>query len=124
MKTREINNLVLAYLGDSIYETYVREYLINKEISHVKDLQAESLKFVTAKSQAKILHDLINQNIFTEEELEIIKRARNTKVNTHPKSCSIADYHEATSFEALLGYLKLEGKEERIEEIIKIIFSR
>lgn len=123
MKTIEINSLVLAYLGDSVYETYVREYLIKKGIAHVKDLQEESLKYITAKSQAQILHDLINKNIFTNEELEIIKRARNTKVNTHPKNCSINVYHDATSFEALIGYLKLENKIERIEEIIKIILQ-
>ncbi len=123
MKTIEVNSLVLAYLGDSIYEGYVREYLINKGLAHVKDLQEASMAFVTAKSQAKILHKLINKNIFSEEELEIIKRARNTKVNTHPRNCDIKTYHEATSFEALIGYLKLEKKYERIEEIIKIIFT-
>ena len=123
MKTIEINSLVLAYLGDSVYETYVREYLIKKGIAHVKELQLASLEYVKATSQAKILHELINFNIFTEKELEVIKRARNTKVNTHPKSCDIRTYHEATSFETLIGYLKLENNIERIEEIISKIFT-
>ncbi len=121
MNTIEINSLVLAYLGDSVYEEYVREYLIKKGISHVKDLQEQSLFFVSAKSQARILKELIDLNIFSEEEMEVIKRARNTKVNSHPKNCSIIEYHEATSLEALFGYLKLNNKIERLEEIINKI---
>ncbi len=123
MNTLEINSLVLAYLGDSIYESYVREYLIKKGLAHVKNLQEKSLEFVTAKSQARIIKELIKANIFTNDELEIIKRARNTKVNTHPKNCDIITYHEATSFEALIGYLKLNNNIERIEEIINKIFT-
>lgn len=123
MNTLEINSLVLAYLGDSIYESYVREYLIKKGLAHVKNLQEKSLEFVTAKSQARIIKELIKANIFTNDELEIIKRARNTKVNTHPKNCDIITYHEATSFEALIGYLKLNNNIERIEEIIKEIIE-
>ena len=121
MNTIELNSLVLAYLGDSVYEEYVREYLIKKGISHVKDLQEQSLFFVSAKSQARILKELIDLNFFSEEEMKIIKRARNTKVNSHPKNCSIIEYHEATSLEALFGYLKLNNKIERLEEIINKI---
>ena len=123
MKTIEINSLVLAYLGDSIYESYIREYLIKKGISHVNDLQVESLNYISAKSQARILKDLMDKNIFTEEELSVIKRARNTKSKSHPKSCDIITYQHATSLEALFGYLKLRKNEERIEEIIsKILY--
>ena len=75
--TKEINSLVLAYLGDTIYEDYIREYLIKKGIGNIKDLQEASMEYVSAKSQARILEALINKNIFSEEELEIIKRARN-----------------------------------------------
>ena len=123
MNALEVNSLVLAYLGDTIYENYVRLYLINKGINHVKDLQEESLKYVSAKSQSRILRELINNNIFTSEELEIIKRARNTKTNSHPKNTDIITYKEATSLEALIGYLKLENKEERIKEIMNIILN-
>lgn len=119
----EINSLVLAYLGDTVYENYVRLYLINKEINHVKTLQEESLKYVSAKSQSKILRTLINDNIFSEEELEIIKRGRNSKTNSHPKNTDIITYKEATSLEALIGYLKLENKEERIKEIMNKVLN-
>lgn len=119
----EINSLVLAYLGDTVYENYVRLYLINKGINHVKTLQEESLKYVSAKSQSRILRTLINDNIFSEEELEIIKRGRNSKTNSHPKNTDIITYKEATSLEALIGYLKLENKEERIKEIMNKVFN-
>ena len=123
MNVLEVNSLALAYLGDSINESYIREYLIKKGISHVNDLQVESLNYVSAKSQARILKDLMDKNIFTEEELTIIKRARNTKSKSHPKSCDIITYQHATSLEALFGYLKLRKNEERIEEIIsKILY--
>lgn len=123
MNVLEVSSLALAYLGDSIYESYIREYLIKKGISHVNDLQVESLNYVSAKSQARILKDLMDNNIFTEEELSVIKRARNTKSKSHPKSCDIITYQHATSLEALFGYLKLRKNEERIEEIIsKILY--
>ena len=123
MNVLEVSSLALAYLGDSIYESYIREYLIKKGISHVNDLQVESLNYVSAKSQARILKDLMDKNIFTEEDLSVIKRARNTKSKSHPKSCDIITYQHATSLEALFGYLKLRKNEERIEEIIsKILY--
>ena len=115
---KEINSLVLAFLGDTIYEDYVREYLINKGIADVNTLQTESIKYSSAKAQAKILKELMNENVFTEEELEIIRRARNHKSISHPKNCDIVTYRYATGFEALIGYLKLDNKEERIKEIM------
>lgn len=121
MNLKEINSLVLAYLGDTVYENYIRLYLIKKGISHVKDLQTASIDYISAKNQARILKELMNKNVFREEELEVIKRARNTKINSHPKNCDIITYHEATSFEALFGYLKLKNDTERIEEIMNLI---
>lgn len=123
MKTEQINVLVLAYLGDTIYEDYIREYLINLGINNVNDLQKESVKYVSAKGQAKFLKDLIECNFFTDDELSIIKRARNHKSVSHPKSCDIVTYKHATGFEALIGYLKLQNNIERIDEIInKILY--
>ena len=121
--TKEINSLVLAYLGDTIYEDYIREFLIKKGIRNVNELQQEAVKYVSAKAQAKYLKDLINNNFFQDEELEIIKRARNHKNNSHPKNCDIVTYKYATGFEALIGYLKLENKIDRINEIIKEILK-
>ena len=121
MQTKEINVLVLAYLGDTVYENYIRKYLISKNIAHVNDLQKEAVKYVSAKSQAKFLTELVDKNFFSEEELTIIKRARNYKNKSHPKNCDIITYKYATGLEALIGYLELEGQHKRIEEIMNFI---
>ena len=118
------NMLVLAYLGDSIYETYIRKYLIYKGISKVKELQSESIKYVSAKGQALFLKEMIEKNFFNEEELNIVMCARNHKSNHKPKNCDIITYKNATGFEALIGYLYLEEKINRIEEIINYILGR
>ena len=120
---KEINSLVLAYLGDTIYEDYVRLYLISKGIANVNDLQTESIKYSSAKAQSNVLKKLMDENFFSEEELEIIKRARNHKTISHPRNCDIVTYKYATGLEALIGYLKLENDDKRIEEIMKNILS-
>ena len=117
------NMLVLAYLGDSIYETYIRKYLIDKGICKVNELQSESIKYVSAKSQANYLKIMIDSNILNEEEINIVKCARNHKSNHKPKNCDIITYNWATGFEALIGYLYLENKIERMEEIINYIIK-
>lgn len=119
----EINVLVLAYLGDTIYENYVRRYLINKGISNVNDLQTESINYVSAKAQAKFVNILVEQNFFNEEEINIIKRARNYKSSSHPKNCDVVTYKYATGLEALIGYLELTNNGARIEEIMKMILE-
>lgn len=118
MNVLEINVLVLAYLGDTIYENYVRHYLISLGINHVNDLQIKSIEYVSAKRQALFLQKLIESNFFTEEELSIIRRARNYKSNSHPKNCDIVTYKHATALEAVIGYLDLSQKMERISEIM------
>lgn len=119
----EINVLVLAYLGDTIYENYVRRYLINKGIGNVNDLQTASISYVSAKAQASFVMDLIENNFFTEEELSVIKRARNYKSNSHPKNCDVVTYKYATGLEALIGYLELLNRKNRIDEIMNNILG-
>ena len=123
MNIMEINVLVLAYLGDSIYENYVRKYLINKGISNVNDLQKESIKYVSAPNQARFVTNLIDNNLLTEDELDVFKRARNYKTTSHPKSCDIVTYKYATGLEAVIGYLDLINKDERIDKIMSFILS-
>jgi ribonuclease-3 family protein len=115
------NVLVLAYLGDSIYEIYIRTFLIDKGISKVKELQKEAVKYVSASSQEKFLKKMIESHFLIEEELDIVYRARNHKVNHKPKNASIVTYKYATGLEALIGYLYLEKKKERIVEITDFI---
>lgn len=123
MQTREINVLVLAYLGDTIYENYIRRYLINRGIGNVNDLQKEAVNFVSAKSQANFLMKMLDDAFLSEEEITIVKRARNYKTTSHPKNCEIVTYKYATGLESLIGYLELENRKERIEEIMKFILG-
>ena len=123
MDINNMNILVLAYLGDNVYEYYIRRYLINKGIADVNTLQTESTKYVSAKSQKEIVDKLIESNFFTEEELSVFKRARNHKGNRHPKNCDIVTYKYATGLEAVIGYLELTGKRDRIEIIMNNIIG-
>lgn len=123
MQTIEINVLVLAYLGDTIYENYVRKYLIGKGIGNVNDLQKESINYVSAKSQAKFLQDMLENNFLSDEEITVVKRARNYKTTSHPRNCDIVTYKYATGLESLIGYLDLEGKKDRIDEIMNFILG-
>ena len=116
-----INVITLAYMGDAIYEVYIREECIKKGIIKVEDLQKEVVKYVSAKGQAQILNKLLEENKLTEEEIEIIKRGRNNKRSIHPKHTNLATYKLATGFETLIGYLYLSQKFERLENILKTI---
>lgn len=106
-----------------MYEYYVRRFLINKKISNVNDLQKNAVNYVSAKNQAKFLEMLLEENFFTEEEIDIIKRARNHKGVSHPKNCDILTYKHATALEALIGYLKLENRNDRIDLIMDKILG-
>lgn len=123
MNALEVNVLVLAYLGDTIYENYVRKYLIMKGIGNVNDLQKEAVRYVSATAQAQYLTTMIETGFLAEAELDIVKRARNYKTTSHPKSCDIITYKYATGLEALIGYLNLENHLERIDEIMHFILQ-
>ena len=123
MNLKEINVLVLAYLGDAIYEYYVRNYLIDKKIANVNDLQNNAINYVSANAQAKYLTEMLDQEFLTEEEIDVVKRARNYKTTSHPKNCDIITYKYATGLEALIGYLDLKQDKERINEIMDFILD-
>lgn len=121
MDVNTINIITLAYLGDAIYEIYIREKLIEQGIAKVEELQKESIKYVSAKSQATILKKLLEDNILLKEEQEIIKRGRNYKRSNHPKHTDIITYKLSTGFEAMIGYLYLTKNTKRLEEILNNI---
>lgn len=123
MNLLEINVLVLAYLGDTIYEDYVRKHLILQGVGHVDDLQKKSVSYVSAKSQALFLQKMMEQNFLSDEEVSVVMRARNYKTTSHPKSCDIITYKYATGLEALIGYLDLKNHKERIDEIMNFILQ-
>lgn len=123
MDIREINVLVLAYLGDTIYENYVRKYLVLLGIANVDALQKKAVLYVSAKAQAKFLKKLMDESFFNEEEMRVIKRARNNRSTSHPKNCDIITYKHATALEAIIGYLDLKGDRERIDKIMDFILK-
>jgi ribonuclease-3 family protein len=123
MNVNQINALVLAYLGDAIYELYIRRFLINRNINKVNDLQKEAVKYVSARAQASYLDQLIQKNILDDEEIDVVKRARNAKSLSHPKSVDILTYKHATALEALIGYLYILKKEDRLNIIINEIIG-
>ena len=122
MNTKDKNVLTLAYIGDAIYEVYIRKFLIDQGISKVNSLQKSAINYVSAKNQSKFVTILINDNFFNDIELEIIKRARNHKSRI-PKNTDIITHKYATSLEAVIGYLYLENKIDRINLIMEKIFS-
>lgn len=119
-----ISSLALAYLGDSIYEVYIRTYLINKGISKMKDFQTEAIKYVSAKNQTIFLNEMIEKRFLSDKELEIVYRARNHKSNHKPKNTDIITYKYSTGFEALIGYLYINKDEQRLNEIMDFILRR
>ena len=123
MKPVEINPLVLAYLGDTIYENYVRRYLINLGLTNVKQLQEAAVEYVSARSQAAYLKNLLDLDFFTDEEMDVLKRARNCKSKSHPKNCDILTYKHATALEAVIGYLDIVGRKNRIDVMMEMILG-
>ncbi|TZE82696.1 Mini-ribonuclease 3 [Calorimonas adulescens] len=120
-KASHIPSLALAYLGDSIYEVFIRKYLISEGIMDVNTLHKETVKYVNAVSQAVFLSKL--EGFLTEEEMDVVRRGRNAKINTKPQNCDIQDYKRATALEALIGYLFINERLDRIDEIMKKIIS-
>ena len=118
IKLITMSPLVLAYLGDTVYESYIREHLIRQNIKRkVNNLHKLAIQYSKAKAQATIIHELEDE--LTEEEMKIFKRGRNQKSHTAPKNADIIDYKYATGFEALIGYLYLSEDKERLEYIVK-----
>ena len=118
-RVNSMSPLIWAYIGDAVYETYIREYLISTTNLKPHKLHLEAIKYVKAKSQAQILEKL--QDILTDEEKEIVRRGRNTQNHHLPKNADPADYMYATAFESLIGYLYLTKQTERLNEILKKI---
>lgn len=115
------NSLTLAYIGDAVYELYIRNYLVSNGIVKVNNLQHEAIKYVSAVAQRQKLEYLININSLTKEELDICYRARNHKGTRHPKNTDIITYKYATAFEAIIGYLYVNKQYDRLDKILELI---
>ena len=123
MNIDEINIASLAYLGDSVYELEIRNHLLANSKAEVNNLKNESIKFVSAVSQAGILDRLIENGIISSDELSLVKRARNYRLNSKPRYTDIKLYKKSTALEALFGYLYLSNNTNRIKQLIKEIFG-
>lgn len=110
--------IVLAYVGDTVYEVFVRTKVVREHNVQVSKLQKMSIKYVKASAQAEIYKRI--EKDLTEEERKIAKRGMNAKVNTVPKNADILEYKTATGFESLIGYLYLSGNINRVCEIISM----
>ena len=109
--------LTWAYIGDSVYELYIRMHLVNTTKMKPHKLHIEAIKFVKAKAQAEILQKI--EESLTEKEKEIVKRGRNAENHHLPKNATVQEYMYSTGFEALIGYLYLTKQEERLKEILE-----
>ena len=118
-QARQYSPLALAFLGDSVYEILVREYLVRKANRPAAKLHEQKIQLVCAAFQAQAIDRLIP--LLTEEETAVYKRGRNAN-NTVPRHTSAQDYHKATGLEALFGYLHLLGEQARLEELFAAIF--
>ena len=113
-----LSPLVWAYVGDSVYELFIRTNLVNNSNAKPHKLHIESIKYVKAKAQADILIKIFDK--LTEKEKDIVKRGRNVQNHHVAKNSNIAEYSQSTAFEALIGYLYLSNQDEILKEILNM----
>lgn len=108
---------VLAFIGDAVLSLQVREYLVSKGVSQLSRLQQQSTRFVSASAQAEFMVSLIESDFLSETEVSVYKRGRNAKSKSVAKNADVITYRIATGFEALWGYLYLEGHHKRLDQL-------
>jgi len=113
-----LSPLTWAYVGDCVYELYIRSNLVNTTNLKPHSLHNETIKYVKAKSQAELLSKIYDN--LTDEEKDIVRRGRNTQNYHIPKNSNVQEYMHATAFEALIGYLYLSKKFKRLKEILEM----
>ena len=120
-KVEMMSPLTWAYVGDSVYEAYIRTYLVNTTNLKPHKLHLKAIGYVKAKAQADVLKKI--EDSLTEKELEIVKRGRNTENHHTPKNANSSDYMYSTAFEGLIGYLYLTAQRERLEQLLNIVIT-
>lgn len=113
--------LVWAYVGDAVYELYIRTYLVNTTKLNPHKLHIEAINYVKAKAQARSLEELMEK--LTDEEKEIVRRARNAENHHLPKNADVREYMYSTAFEGLIGYLYLTKQGERLKQILEMVIN-
>lgn len=109
----------LAYIGDAVYEVYIREHVLEKSAAKIHLLNKAATRYVRAEGQAAALKRLMAEEL-TEEETALVKRARNHRISSKPQKADPVVYKLATAFEALVGHLYLQGQKERLEQIVAL----
>lgn len=115
---RQLNSLALAYMGDAVYDVYIRHHLLQSGKTKPHRLHKEAIRYVSAKAQAAILKKMVEENFLTNEELAVMKRGRNAKSGTIPKNTDVQTYRYSTAFEAVLGWVFLAKDNERLDQLI------
>lgn len=121
IKQDEINKLpplVLAYIGDTVYEVFIRTLLVSEGSAPVHKLHKRSIDFVKAKAQSDIVHGIMDS--LSAEEQDVVRRGRNAKSGTIPKNADVTEYKYATGFESLIGYLYLKRDYARLLQVLKM----
>lgn len=141
LNPKEINTTALAYIGDAVYEIYVREHVLGQDLrgmdknfgAHVDALHKRAIRYVRADGQAKAVKAMLNEGFLGDEEAVLVRRARNHKSASKPKNADAMDYKYATAFEALIGFWHLSAQaggddgadaKQRMEEIIFKAFEK
>jgi ribonuclease III family protein len=120
---KQMNALALAYMGDAVYETYVRQFLLQSGRVKPNQLHRAATGYVSAKAQAAALKVISDCELLSEEETAIVRRGRNAKSGTIPKNTDVQTYRYSTAFEALIGYLFLQNRKDRLEELIQMVLE-
>ena len=122
LQPNEINTTALAYIGDAVYEIYVRKHVMETGQFNADRLHHAAIKYVCAAGQAKAVKHMM-QEFLTDEEVKLVKRARNHKYTSKAKNADPVTYKLATAFEALVGILYLEENKKRLEEVVTKAFD-
>ncbi|WP_373231631.1 Mini-ribonuclease 3 [Cohnella sp.] len=117
-----LSPVVLAYIGDAVFEIYVRQQLVAGSNRKPNELHRAATGYVSAAAQARLLQRWMP--LLTEEEADIVRRGRNTKSGQPPKNADPADYRHATALECLVGYLYYLGAKERLEQLMGLAFAK
>lgn len=116
-KLKEYNPLVFSFVGDAVHSLFVRTKIVANSMAKAGQLHKETSKIVCAKNQALLLDNIFEK--LSEEEKRICLSARNSHTNNVPKNSDLETYKKSSAFEALIGYLYLSGKEQRLKEILE-----
>ena len=124
MQPKQMNALALAYMGDVVYEMAVRRRLLEKGLTRPNDLHRAAVRYVNARAQASVVTFWLETDALTEEEQAVVRRGKNAKSGSVPKRVDVHTYRYYTAFEALIGYIYLTERRDRLEELIKQAFER